>query len=206
MLNYEHRFYLAGYHFIVGTDEAGRGPLAGPLVAAAVILPSHFRSELINDSKQLSDKKRREAYDTIKDAALDIGIAIISPEEVDELNVYKAAQVAMQKAINKLKHPYDLIITDAMPLPQSKKPVEVLIKADQLSLAVAAASIIAKVTRDDLMLELDHEYPQYDFKNNKGYCTKKHLNALLLHGPIRGVHRFSYEPVRKARFEQLTLF
>ncbi|MGI6713564.1 MAG: ribonuclease HII [Bacilli bacterium] len=206
MLDYEYRFYLAGYQFIVGTDEAGRGPLAGPLVAAAVILPSHWRSELIADSKQLSEKKRLEAFAQIKEIALDIGIGIISPEEVDELNVYRASQKAMQMAIDQLKHHYDLIISDAMPLPKSKKPVEVLIKADQKSLSVAAASIIAKVTRDQIMVELDREYPQYDFKNNKGYCTKKHLNALLLHGPKRGIHRFSYKPVKKVQYEQLTLF
>ena len=206
MLNYEQKYYQSGYKFIVGTDEAGRGPLAGPLVAAAVILAPTWQSELINDSKKLSRKKRELLFSLIYEQALAVSISIIPPVEVDELNVYRASQKAMEEAIAKINHTYDLIISDAMPLPHMEKPVEALIKADAQVLCVAAASIIAKVTRDRIMDELAEQYPQYDFLHNKGYGTPKHLMALHTYGPVRGLHRFSYQPVRNARYEQLKLF
>jgi ribonuclease HII len=205
MLNYEQKYYQSGYQFIVGTDEAGRGPLAGPLVAAAVILPPTWQSELINDSKKLSSKKREELFELIQANALAIAVSIIDPSEVDDLNVYRASQKAMIEEIKNINHRYDLIISDAMPLPNMDKPVEPLIKADAQVLCVAAASIIAKVTRDHIMDELAKQYPAYDFEHNKGYGTKKHLAALHMYGPVRGLHRFSYQPVQNARYEQLKL-
>lgn len=204
--NIDNDYRGQGYIYIAGTDEAGRGPLAGPVVAAAVIFPPKYDNERINDSKQLSDKERIALFETIKEDALSYGISIIEAHEIDELNIYQASKKAMEEALKKLSHPFDLVLTDAMPLSLDSIGVVPLIKGDTLSLSIAAASILAKVTRDHIMDELDTMYPQYGFKEHKGYPTKKHIENLKKFGPIKGVHRFTYGPVRAVCNEQLSLF
>ncbi len=204
-LDYEKKLYSKKIHFIVGTDEAGRGPLAGPVVAAAVIFPCDYSNDKIDDSKKLSDKKRRELFIDIKKRALAYAIVEISAEKIDEINILEASRLAMTEAIKKLNHSFDLIISDAMKLPNFPNVVP-LVKADAQVLCVAAASILAKVTRDDIMIELDKKYPQFNFKKNKGYPTKDHIESLKLNGPIKGIHRFSYRPVIDCSKKQLTLF
>lgn len=203
---YEVKYFAQGFQYVAGTDEAGRGPLAGPVVAAAVIFPPHFDHPEINDSKALSDHKRRELFDLIKEHALSYAIAIVGVDEIDHLNIYQASRKAMKEALSKLTINYQAVLTDAMPLPTEKVPVEALIKGDQKSLAIAAASILAKVTRDDIMIALDEQYPQYGFKDHKGYGTKAHMDALKTYGPLQGIHRKSYKPIANIYHEQLKLF
>lgn len=198
-LDYEEKYYKQGIKFIVGVDEAGRGPLLGPVVAGAVILPPNFKSELINDSKKLSAKKRNEAYELIVEVALAYAVGIVSAKEIDEINIYQASRLAMTRAIEKLNHQYEMILSDAMPLPSFECPVEAIIKGDAKASCIAAASIIAKVTRDKMMDELDEMHPQYGIKNHKGYPTKEHLEALNKYGPIPEEHRFTYRPLKKFR-------
>jgi len=198
-LDYEEKYYKQGIKFIVGVDEAGRGPLLGPVVAGAVILSPNFKSELINDSKKLSAKKRNEVYKLIVENALDYGVGIVSAKEIDEINIYQASRLAMTRAIEKLIHPYEMILSDAMPLPDLTCPVEAIIKGDAKASCIAAASIVAKVTRDKLMDKLDEKYPQYGIKNHKGYPTKEHLEALEKYGPIEKEHRFTYRPLKKEK-------
>ena len=205
-LELDEQYYKQGYQFIVGTDEAGRGCLLGPVFAAAVILPKDFYSPLINDSKQLSEKKREEAYQIIIDNALDYAIASVRPEQIDEINIYNASRLAMEMAISKLKHPYDLILTDAMKIPNQKVGVIDIIHGDALSQNIAAASILAKVSRDHYCLEIDNKYPEYNIKKNKGYGTKDHLEALKKYGPVKHLHRFSYAPVKACFIEKISLF
>lgn len=206
MLTYEKEFFEQGYHLIVGCDEAGRGPLAGPVVAAACILPSDYHNEDINDSKKLTDKKRRALLDEIENHAIAFGIGIVSAEKIDEINIYQASRLAMNMAIENMAHQFDLVLTDAMPLFGYDVPVIDIIKGDAKAQCIAAASIIAKVTRDEMMEALDELYPQYGFKHHKGYGTKEHLLALDKYGPIPGIHRYTYGPVQKAMHEQLSLF
>lgn len=206
MLTYEKEFFEQGYHLIVGCDEAGRGPLAGPVVAAACILPSDYHNEDINDSKKITDKKRRALLDEIENHAIAFGIGIVSAEKIDEINIYQASRLAMNMAIENMAHQFDLVLTDAMPLFGYDVPVIDIIKGDAKAQCIAAASIIAKVTRDEMMESLDELYPQYGFKHHKGYGTKEHLLALDKYGPIPGIHRYTYGPVQKAMHEQLSLF
>ncbi len=181
---------------IVGTDEAGRGPLLGPVVAAAVLFPINYQNDDINDSKKLTDKKRRALYDVIIKDALSYSIVSISPEEIDKINILEASRKAMTEAVNNIDVPYDLIITDAVNI-ESDKDVIPLIKGDAKAISVAAASILAKVTRDNYCLELDKKYPDYKIAKHKGYPTKEHLEILSKYGPIKGVYRYSYTPVKK---------
>ena len=204
--NIDNEYRQQGYIYIAGTDEAGRGPLAGPVVACAVIFPPRYENPLIDDSKKLSEKVREELVSVIKENAISYGIAIVEASEIDEVNIYQASRQAMEEALAKLTHPYDLVLTDAMPLPSQKVGVVPLIKGDTLSLSIPAASILAKVTRDHIMNEIDAMYPQYGFKVHKGYPTKKHIENLKKFGPIKGIHRFSYKPVSDVFNEQLTLF
>lgn len=206
MLQKERDFYSPSVKFIVGIDEAGRGPLAGPVYAAAVVFPSSFGNEEINDSKQLSAKKREELFSLIKEKALGYGIASVSAEEIDRINIYQATKVAMLQALSQIKAPYDLVITDAMPLQGVNVPLIAMIKGDANCLNVAAASILAKVSRDHYLEELDRQYPQYGFKKHKGYGTKQHLAALAAYGPIPGVHRKTFGPVAAFYKEQTKLF
>ena len=196
MLNFEENYYTEKINFIVGVDEAGRGPLCGPVVAACCILPKEYKNEHINDSKKLSEKKREIAYKEIIENALDYGIGIVDAKRIDEINIYEATKEAMHIAISKLKISYDLILTDAMKLQNEKVEVIPLIKGDAKCECIAAASIIAKVTRDHILEEYDKKYPQYGFKSHKGYGTKKHIEAIKQYGIIKDFHRESYEPIK----------
>ena len=206
MLDYQEQFYSDKVKLIVGVDEAGRGPLAGPVVAAACILPRTYINKEINDSKQLSEKKREELFEVIKKDAISYGVGIVSAEEIDELNIYEATKKAMTMAINNLKSKFDIILTDAMPLKGFDVEVVPIIKGDAKALPIAAASIIAKVTRDHMMLELAKKYPEYGFEEHKGYGTAKHMEALKKFGPIKGIHRFSYKPVMKISLQEMDIF
>ena len=192
--NIEKRLWHEGYDRIAGVDEAGRGPLVGPVVAGAVILPKNYKLEGLNDSKQLSEKKRNQYYDILMKDALAIGIGIVDAKTIDEINIYAASRLAMKKALDDLKIKPDYILTDAMPI-ELDTPLEAIIHGDALSMSIAAGSVIAKVTRDRLMEELDKLHPEYEFKNHKGYPTKKHLELLSKYGPLEN-YRFTYKPVR----------
>ena len=205
-LDFEQQFYSDKVKLIVGTDEAGRGCLLGPVYAGAVILPRDFSCDLINDSKQLSEKKREEAFKIITENAIAWGVGFCSPEEIDEINILNASRLAMERAIENMNHDYDLIITDCMKMPKAKVEVIDLVHGDALAQCVAAASIIAKVSRDHVCYELDKKYPEYNIKKNKGYGTKDHLEALKKHGPIKGLHRFSYAPIKSLFIEKISLF
>jgi ribonuclease HII len=200
---YENSYYEDGYQYIAGTDEAGRGCLAGPLVVAAVILPTEYENKLINDSKLVSKKLRESLYDVIKEVAISYSIIVIEPKVVDEENIYQASKFGMINAIKGLNHTVDVVLSDAMPFIYDNTIVEPIIHGDAKSLTIAAASILAKVYRDRIMDEYDHIYPGYDFKNNKGYGTKKHLQALNEKG-ITPIHRLTYKPVMDTKNKQLT--
>ena len=193
----ENRLRKEKYKYIVGIDEAGRGPLYGPVVAGACVLPDDFVLDGLTDSKQLTEKKREEYYKYIKENALAYGIGIVSPKEIDEINIYEASRKAMLMALDEVKNKIkvDYVLTDAMPLPSIDIPHEAIIKGDAKSISIAAASVIAKVTRDHMMYEIDKKYPEYGFKNHKGYPTKKHLEAIQKYGLIDG-YRLSYGPVK----------
>lgn len=193
MLEYESELYKKGLELICGVDEVGRGPLIGPVVAAAVILPKNYFHEDIKDSKKLTEKKREKLYDIIINDAISIGIGIVDEKEIDKINIYEATKVAMKTAINNLKIKPEHILIDAMKL-ELEIPSTSIIKGDAKSESIAAASIIAKVTRDRMLDEMDKEYPMYDLKHNKGYGTKKHIEALKKHGPCIH-HRKTFKPV-----------
>jgi ribonuclease HII len=195
-LTYQRKFEKLGYHLIAGVDEAGRGPLAGPLVCAAVVFSQSFSHPLINDSKQLTDRQRRVLFPIIMKNALAVSYTLIDPLTIDQLNIYRATQEGMLKVISQLTTKPDFVITDAMKLPTLELPYEALIKADTKALPVAAASIIAKVIRDDFMEKLHLQYPHFEFKSHKGYPTAIHLKLLKQFGPIKAVHRTSYRPVK----------
>ncbi len=205
-LTYQEQFYSDKVKLIVGVDEAGRGPLAGPVVAAAVIFSRAYINKEINDSKQISEKKRKELFEIIKKDALAYGVGIVDAETIDKINIYEATKVAMKEAIKNLNHDYDLILTDAMKLENQKVEVIDIIKGDAKALPIAAASIIAKVTRDEMLNELGKQYPEYGFEVHKGYGTKKHLEALEKYGPIKKIHRLSYKPVYRSQMKQMNLF
>ena len=206
MLDYEKDIYKNGYRLIVGCDEAGRGPLCGPVVCASCILPMDYQNEIINDSKKLTDKKRRLLFEEIKKVALAYSIVAISPEEIDKINIYEASRKGMTIAIHNLDIDPDYILTDCMPLKEFPNiPQENLVKGDAKALCIAAASILAKVTRDRIMDELDEKYPQYNLKKHKGYPTKEHIELLNRYGPIKGLYRYSYKPVQLAAIEKISL-
>ena len=203
-LEYENEFRRKGYNKILGIDEAGRGPLAGPLVIAGVVLPIDFENEEIDDSKKISDKKRRELFKIIMENALEVKVNIVDVETIDKLNILRATKEGMQEIVKLVGDNCDAVFVDAVKLDDMGKPVLSLIKGDALSQSIAAASIIAKVTRDDIMMELDKEYPMYEFKKNKGYGTKAHLLALDKYG-ITKHHRMSYAPVYQASMPKLDI-
>ena len=196
MLDLEKEYYSEKVKVIVGVDEAGRGPLCGPVVAAACILPKGYHNEHINDSKKLTEKKREIAYQEIINDALAYGVGIVDAKRIDEINIYQATKEAMSKAINQINISYDLILTDAMKLENQKVEVVPIIKGDAKAESIAAASIIAKVTRDHMLEEMDKKYPQYGFISHKGYGTKKHIEAIKKFGIIKGFHRETYEPIK----------
>lgn len=196
MLDLEKEYYSEKVKVIVGVDEAGRGPLCGPVVAAACILPKGYHNEHINDSKKLTEKKREIAYQEIINDALAYGVGIVDAKRIDEINIYQATKEAMSNAINQINISYDLILTDAMKLENQKVEVVPIIKGDAKAESIAAASIIAKVTRDHMLEEMDKKYPQYGFISHKGYGTKKHIEAIKEFGIIKGFHRETYEPIK----------
>ena len=190
---YERQLKNKGIHLIGGVDEVGRGPLVGPVVAACVILPEKFDLDGLTDSKKISEKKRDEFYDKIMRQAISIGIGVIDHKKIDEVNIYEATKLAMKNAVDNCAIKPEHILIDAMPL-ELDIPTTSIIKGDLKSITISAASVIAKVTRDRMLIELDKKYPMYDFKNNKGYPTKKHVEAIKKYGII-DKHRRSYEPV-----------
>ena len=190
---YERDLINNGIELIGGVDEVGRGPLVGPVVAACVILPLNFKLDGLTDSKKLSEKKREFFYDVIMKEALSVGVGIIDEKKIDEVNIYEATKLAMKEAINKCSVKPEHVLIDAMPL-DIDIPTTSIIKGDLKSLTISAASVIAKVTRDRMLIDLDKKYPMYDFKSNKGYPTKKHLDAIDEYGII-DCHRRSYSPV-----------
>ena len=195
LYTYERELIKQGITLIGGIDEVGRGPLVGPVVAACVILPLNYQLEGLTDSKKLSEKKREQFYEILQKEALSIGVGIISAEKIDEVNIYEATKLAMQDAIKNCSIQPEYLLIDAMKLDTSI-PSNSIIKGDSKSLSIAAASVIAKVTRDKMLIELDKKYPMYDFKHNKGYPTKKHLEAINQFGIIN-LHRKSYAPVKE---------
>jgi ribonuclease HII len=203
MYEYEEKAYKLGYRVIAGCDEAGRGPLAGPLVCAAVILDQSDKIEGLYDSKGLSHKKRSLLFDEIKKRALSYSIIFMDVEKVDKLNVYQASKQGMLEAIKDLSVQPDYVLTDAMPLGDLISH-EAIIKGDQLSASIAAASILAKVSRDNYMEKLHESYPEYGFNQHKGYPTKKHLEALKRLG-ITKAHRKTFKPVKEIIQKQMHL-
>ena len=193
MKEYENELYKKGLKYIAGVDEVGRGPLVGPVVTAAVILKEDYYDERINDSKKLSEKKREMLYDVIMENAVSVGIGISSEEVIDEINILEATKKAMKEAINNLSVKPEHVLIDAVKL-DIDIPSTSIIKGDAKSQSIAAASIIAKVIRDRMMIELDKKHPEYDFIHNKGYGTKKHIEALYKYGALKE-HRKTFEPV-----------
>ena len=191
MWKIEQSHFDRGIQIICGVDEAGRGPLAGPVCAAAVILPANAEIPGLNDSKKLSDKKRRELYPVIKEQAIAYGIAFADHNEIDEINILQATYLAMERAINQLSVKPDLALIDGNRAKDFGIPVETVVHGDSLSASIAAASVLAKVTRDDYMLKMAEEYPGYDFEIHKGYGTKAHYAALTDHGPSP-IHRKTF--------------
>lgn len=190
-LNFENQAYANGYCAVCGVDEAGRGPLAGPVCAAAVILPRGCMIDGVNDSKKLSEKKREALFDVIRDTAVASSVGWASVEEIEEINILNAAMLAMQRAVEGLASPSDFALIDGNKTPPLSIPAQAIIKGDALSMSVAAASILAKVSRDRLMLELAKEYPQYGFEKHKGYGTKLHMERIREYGPSP-IHRLSF--------------
>ncbi len=189
------------YPTILGMDEAGRGPIAGPLVVAGVVFTKGYENARIDDSKKISEKKREALYGQILNDALFYKILVVSEQTIDELNIYRATQRAMEQIAQEVETTY--ILTDAMPLKQSEAPFEAIVKGDQKSISIAAASILAKVTRDHWMYRLDTMYPMYGLKAHKGYPTKRHIENLERFG-VQPFYRKSYGPVKK--LEEIKLF
>lgn len=193
MREYEEELNSKGINLIAGVDEVGRGPLIGSVVAAAVILPSGFYMSEINDSKKLSEKKREQLYPIIMEKAISVGIGVVDSETIDKVNILNATKMAMKMAINNLSVKPEHVLIDAVKL-DIDIPYTAIIKGDAKSESIAAASIVAKVYRDNMMKELDKEYPMYDFKSNKGYGTKKHIEAIKKYGVLKE-HRKTFKPV-----------
>jgi ribonuclease HII len=194
--NLDKTYYQQGYSLIAGCDEAGRGPIAGPVVAAAVILPKDFADPRIHDSKQLTALQREALFVLIQEKALAFAITVVDVATITRINILEASRLGMQLSLEKLKHRYDVVLSDAMALPKQKVPVFHLIHGDALSQTIAASSILAKVTRDRLMVELATKYPHFQFDVHKGYPTPQHLALLKRHGPILGIHRPTFAPVK----------
>lgn len=201
LLKYEKELYAKGFTLIAGTDEVGRGPLVGPVVAAAVILPKNYQLEGLTDSKKLTEKKRDKFYDIIMKEAISVGVGVVDAKTIDEINILEASRLAMKKAIMDLKVKPEYVLSDAMKLNNIDIPYTDIIHGDALSLSIAAASVIAKVTRDRMMYELDLQYPLYGFAKHKGYPTKLHLENLRKYG-ILDNYRFSYKPVKEVLMEK----
>ena len=193
LYQYEKELWKNGINLIAGMDEVGRGPLIGPVVTACVILPKDFVLEGLTDSKKLSEKKREEFYD-IMEHAISVGIGMMDEKVIDEVNIYEATKLAMYQAVEKSKVKPEHVLIDAMKLDKLEMPSTSIIKGDAKSISIAAASVIAKVTRDRMMIELDKKYPMYGFKSHKGYPTKKHIEAIKEYGLIDG-YRKTFKPI-----------
>ena len=199
LYKYENELYDKGLKYIGGVDEVGRGPLIGSVVSACVVLPKGFVLEGLTDSKKLSEKKRDMFYDIIMKEALAVGIGIVDEKVIDEVNIYEATKIAMKDAIKNTNINLEHVLIDAMPL-DIEVDTTSIIKGDSKSISIAAASVIAKVTRDRMMYELDKKYPMYDLANNKGYGTKKHIEAIKEYG-ITKYHRLSFKPVSEYKYK-----
>lgn len=194
LYKYEKELWNQGLNYVAGMDEVGRGPLIGPVVTACVILPKNFKLEGLTDSKKLTEKTREKFYDYIMEHALSIGIGMMDEKIIDEVNIYEATKLAMYQAVeNSLIKP-EYVLIDAMKLDKLSMPSTSIIKGDAKSISIAAASVIAKVTRDRMMIELDKKYPMYGFKSHKGYPTKKHVEAIEKYGLIDG-YRKTFKPI-----------
>lgn len=194
MLSYEKEWYSKGFELIAGIDEVGRGPLAGPVVAAAVILPKNCKIQGLNDSKKIPKKKHQNIYEQVMAQAVAVGIGVKDQTVIDEVNIYEATKLAMLEAIKQLPIKPQVLLIDAMKI-DSQLPQQSIIKGDANSLSIAAASIVAKVTRDQMMADYDKIYPGYDFANNAGYGTKAHLEGIKKLG-ITPIHRKTFEPIK----------
>ncbi len=212
-LELERKLWERGFKMVAGTDEVGRGPLAGPVVAACVVFPSsingtRFEAERlsgVDDSKKLTPAKREEMFELIRENALEVGIGIVGEKDIDRINILNASLTAMWKAVSKLKDPPDFILVDGnQKIPNLPLPQMAVVKGDSLSLTIAAASIIAKVTRDRIMLQYHEKYPEFCFAENKGYGTRTHIEALKAMGPCE-IHRHSFKIVRLCRSNQTDL-
>ncbi|MBN1573994.1 MAG: ribonuclease HII [Deltaproteobacteria bacterium] len=196
LFTFDDRLYSDEVNLICGVDEAGRGPLAGPVVAAAVVLPRGVRIEGLRDSKMLTEKRRFQLFDEITKAALAWATGSVGPEKIDEINVLNATLFAMKEAVSKIKDEFDLMIVDGrneVPVKTNQRPI---VKGDTLSAHIAAASVLAKVTRDRIMIDYHEEYPEYNFIRNKGYGTREHKEMLVEHGPTP-IHRKTFSGVRE---------
>lgn len=191
---YEKQAWADGFESVVGVDEVGLGPLAGPVVAAAVLLPKKFNAKGVGDSKAMTAGAREKMFARITSDAICFGIGIIDREVIDEINVLRAAQAAMRAALNEMGVAFDFILVDGRPVPDLCAKSRAIVKGDSLSVSIGAASIIAKVTRDRIMVDLDGQYPEYGFASHKGYCTAEHISALNEYGPCP-CHRRSFSPV-----------
>jgi ribonuclease HII len=200
-LRFEKHLWSTGVPLIAGIDEAGRGPLAGPVVAAAAVLPAEFRLRGLNDSKQLTEIVREQLFQalTIPGKLVCYGVGIADPGEIDRLNILRATFLAMERAIAALSIPPDHLLIDGLPVPVFKQPQTAIVGGDGKSMSIAAASVIAKVTRDRMMKQWHREFPEYDFEQNKGYGTPAHLESLQIHGPCP-IHRRSFAPVSQTYF------
>ena len=197
MYRYERKYWNQGNEYILGLDEAGRGPWAGPLVVAGCILPKGYKNDEINDSKKLSMKKREWLFDEIIKSAIAYDILFISAQDVDKLNPKQASINGMYEVFSSIKPTAQVVLIDAEKVPKIKAKAESIIKGDAKSISIAAASILAKVARDRYMIEIANKYPEYHFDSNKGYGTIEHLKAIQKFGPIKDFHRFSYRPIKE---------
>lgn len=197
---YERSAWSCGYRAVAGVDEAGRGPLAGPVVAAAVILPQSFDCAGIRDSKKLSENARHRAFERIRAEALAVGVGIVGPETIDEINILRATCLAMKAALDDLGAAFDFVLVDGLSVSGFGAPTLPIVRGDAKSVSIAAASIVAKVTRDAIMCEMDAAYPQYGFAAHKGYGCRSHLEALDKYGPCP-CHRKSFAPVTERAFQ-----
>ncbi len=196
MWSYEKKAASSGFFSIAGVDEAGRGPLAGPVVSAAVILPESFHDDRVTDSKKLTHKKRELLFPLIEGQALSVGVGIVSPEQIDTINILQASLLSMLIAVNNLQHKPDFLLIDGIFKIDSDLPQNAIKKGDSLSISIAAASIIAKVTRDRIMAEYDKKYPEFGFAKHKGYPTKAHKEAIKKYG-VSPIHRRSFKGVKE---------
>ena len=193
LLEYETELYNKDIKLIAGVDEVGRGPLIGPVVAAAVILPINYQLKGLTDSKKITEKNRNIYYELLQKEALAIGVGVIDNKIIDEVNIYQATKLAMKKAIDNLSVKPEHVLIDAMPL-ELEMPSTSIIKGDAKSLSIAAASVIAKVTRDEMMIKLDKDYPEYGFAKHKGYATKMHIENIEKYGLLDS-YRFTFKPI-----------